>query len=224
MKKHLYILVIFILYVFISCSKNDKISLTEEYAFLKPNFESTVKVDFSKEGIDLIEDFENQIQKDICQTTPFLNGEIVKNKEILSFPLIVYKYCGALAHFRNRIPIIISKKNEVLIDDQFIVQSNGIVKDYLIEATDYLIETEKKKTIVYLLNWDEKADPILITERLIEILESIKAYINQLSLNRYNKQISELNENELTEIKKDYNPLIGIEENIMVLDSPLPTE
>ena len=161
MKKHLYILVIFILYVFISCSKNDKISLTEEYAFLKPNFESTVKVDFSKEGIDLIEDFENQIQKDICQTTPFLNGEIVKNKEILSFPLIVYKYCGALAHFRNRIPIIISKKNEVLIDDQFIVQSNGIVKDYLIEATDYLIETEKKKTIVYLLNIIAKVIPLL---------------------------------------------------------------
>ncbi|MGR7814384.1 hypothetical protein [Lacinutrix undariae] len=209
-------LIIILILIFISCSSDKKNSLTEQFKFLEPKFESEVKLDFSKNGIDLIEDFENQIQKDFCESSHYINGLITKNKEELSFPLVVYKYCGALTHFRNRISVIINANNEVLIDQEFVTKSTDNLKINLVKATKNLFESENKKNIVYLLEWDTKVSSLKMTDRFLEIFSATKVIMNNLSLEKYGKEVSTLNEYELSELKKEYNPMIGIEQSTII--------
>ena len=211
-------LIIILILIFISCSSDNKNSLAEQFKFLKPEFKSEVKLDFSKSGIDLIEDFENQIQQNFCESSPYINGLITKNKEEISFPLVVYKYCDTYPHFRNRISVLVNFKNEVLIDQEFIIKSSENLENKIIRATKNLIERENKTTIIYLMGWDTEIDSLKITDRFIEIFSATKTLLNNLSLEKYNKKIDNLTELELNELKKIYNPIIGIEQGIIVTE------
>lgn len=208
----LIIILTLILFIF-SCQKQE--SLNERFKFLNTKEENNAKIDFSKNGLELIKNIENQINKDFCNSSSYLNGIITKNKEDLSFPLVIYKYCNTFVHFRNRISIIVNAKNEVLIEEEFIVKPTRKLQNDLIKVTEEF-DNRNNKNIVYLLDWDTKIDSNIMIDRLLEIFTAAKILSNKLSLEMFKKQINDLNQSELTELKKIYNPIIGIEQGIII--------
>jgi len=208
------VIILFIL--LIGCISEKKKSLAEQFKFLKTEYNLEVKLDFSKKGIELIKDFENQIHKDFCNSSPYVNGVVLKNKEELRFPMIIYKYCDALFHPKNRIPILVNINNQVLIDSEFILQPNDSIEDNLISLTKDLLKTRNKSDVVYLLEWEAKIDSTLIKNRLIQILYVAKKIMNELSIEKYQKQVDKLSNEELKELKYIYNPFIGVEQGFII--------
>ncbi len=209
--------IIILVLFFISCSPENKNKHTEPFAFLKPNFKSEVTIDFSKHVTDCILDLEEQLQQDLCVSNTHLTGIILNNKEAISFPLVVYKNCGFLVHFKNKLPVMINAKNEVLIDSNILLDASDSIKKDLLKVTENLLENENYKTIVYLFQWDTALHPLKTRDRLLEIFYVTKEIMNTLSIKKYGKDVTALNEHEWNVLKKEYNPMIGIE------DTPIPT-
>lgn len=203
------ILTIISFLLFTGCLSKNNESLSEQFKFLKPKFESTVELFFSKNGVDLINDIENQTQQDFCKSNPFINCFVTKNKEKIYFPLFVYKDCnGRHVQFRNQIFININSKNEVLIDQEIFKPFHKI-KNTVIKETESLLKRDNI-TIIYVLNWDTEVDSTLMTNRILELFSATKTIFNQLSIDKYKKTIDELTEIQLIELKKQFNPMIGL--------------
>ncbi len=200
----------------LGCSQKEKPSISSEFKFLKSNFNSEVKIDFSKNELDLINEFEKQTQLDFCKSNNSLNAGINIDNDKLLFPLTVYKYCGWLGHSKNKISVLINKNNQVLIDSEFIIQPLDSLQTDLISATKTLMDSENKTEIVYVLNWDTKLDSTIVKNRILEILYATKSFSNELSMKSFEKEIDDLTENEFTELKKEFKPSIGIEQQTII--------
>ncbi|MFK5983117.1 MAG: hypothetical protein QM499_09395 [Flavobacteriaceae bacterium] len=200
--KYLKILILLSTLFFISCFYEKKENLEKYYNFINPEFGKEVMLDFSKNGIDLIKDIENQIKEDLCESNSKLKGSLLIQKEKTSFPLVAYKYCQTHVHYNNRIPILINLKNEVLINNTIIKPFDSIEYE-VFNATEKLKNIENLANIVYLISWDIEINPTLIKERLNEIFIAAKQYSNKISLEKYDKRFDELNESELKKLKKN---------------------
>jgi len=192
----------------ISCRQNKNVEeLSEFYSNQISNKELIAEIDFSKSETVLLNDIEKQLNVDLCDHSVFSAKMNFKNTEII-FPAYAIKNCNWNSFSYNKISILINKENQVLIGNKVIKHTDNL-ENIIIELTNKIRTETERKPIIYLIQWDNSIAPKLIKNRVFKILQAIENYTKEIAKKKYNKDISKLSEQELSELKKEFNGIIG---------------
>ena len=208
MKKTLYISLTLLLISAISCKTNDEVEKIADF-FKSKNDEKELMatIEFSLSDSLLLRSIEIQTKTDLCENSRF-TAKINYQNRIIEFPAFAKKNCNWNTMPHNLVPIMINKENQVLVDYEM-VKSDESLENKLIKATKERIVGTERKNLLYLLQWDTELKPDFAKKRVFETLKGIKNYSNEISLNRFKRNISDLTETEKELLKEDFSGIIG---------------
>tara|TARA_R110002072_G_scaffold274791_2_gene435734 strand:- start:471 stop:1409 length:939 start_codon:yes stop_codon:yes gene_type:complete len=192
-----------------SCNHlNPEDSVLKELYFLQPPNGAVAEIDFSLSDSLLIKNIEYQTGINLCSNSLF-SGKINVNGSNVIFPAFADKDCGFPVLYSNIIPIIINKKNQVLINETI---GNENIKELIVKETELKKSWNKRKEIIYLVQWDTELESKIIKNSFLEILMGILEYYKIQSQKIFQKDIVNLNEQELIELKREYKGIIGFQD------------
>ena len=214
----MYISLILLLISTVSCKQKNNTEIIAEY-FKSQNSDKELiaEIDFSKSDSTLLSNIEKQLKVDLCDNSRFTAKMEFEDIE-LKFPAYANKNCNWNTSLHNIISILINKKNQALVSDKLVEQNNSLENKVILATKEMIIGTERK-SLIYLIEWDTQLKSELIKKRIFEILQAIRKYSNELANIKYKKNISDLTEMELIEIKKGFSGIIGFNGNF---DPPPP--
>ncbi|MDO6739482.1 hypothetical protein [Wenyingzhuangia sp. 2_MG-2023] len=205
MKKNIYILFFIFITSNINCqNKSDRIKSVSDFFNHQVSEKKLVaEIDFSKSESTLVKDIEKQLNIDLCDNSSFI-GKINFNNVEINFPAFVMKNCKReRANLHNIISIYINQKNEILVNEK-IIESTKNIESEVLKITKNKILGTSRKSLIYLIKWNNHSTPIQTKKIFFEILLAIRSYSNELAEKIYNKDISELSEKELSELNKKF--------------------
>jgi len=209
LKKTLYISLTLLLISAISCKNNDEIKKVADFFKSKSDEkELMATIDFSLSDSLLLRSIEIQTKTDLCENSRF-TARINYQDRTIEFPAFANKNCNWNTLPHNLIPILINKENQVLIDYEM-VQSDESLEKKLIKATKERIIGTERKNLLYLMQWDTELKSDLVKKRVYETLKGIKNYSNEITLSKFNKNISDLTETEKDLLKEEFVGIIGV--------------
>ncbi|HZH70244.1 MAG TPA: hypothetical protein VFD80_07335 [Flavobacteriaceae bacterium] len=209
LKMTLYISLTLLLISALSCKKNDEVEKVADFFKNKSDEkELLATIDFSLSDSLLLRSIEIQTKTDLCKNSRF-TARINYQDRIIEFPAFANKNCNWNAIPHNLIPIMINRKNQVVVDYEM-VKSDESLENQLIKATKERIIGTERKNLLYLMQWDTELKPDLVKKRVYESLKGIKNYSNEISLSKFKKDISDLTETEKDLLKEEFVGIIGV--------------
>lgn len=214
-------MIIIVILTTIKCkqSKSDN-TRVDDFTFMKPFQGEKVNINFSLIDSTLIKDIEKQISYELCDNPLFI-GEITHNSKKIEFQARVFGlgFCGAVGSISvgyNKIEVNINKYNEVLISYKQFVPKGQKIDIKIAKETDVMPFKIENKPFYYEINWDKTLEPKIIESRIYEVLNAIKIYSNKISKRKFDKNVDELNADELVYLKKEYIGIIAFRQNDLI--------
>lgn len=211
--------VFYILFLFISlvaCEK-DNHKKTINLDLQHSRSEKLVDINFKLTGSDLIADFEKQLDQDLCENQNF-SARLKKSNSEIIFPVFASKNCNWPENYSNIINILINQ-NSVLFPEALLSTKKNISNDIL-EIIKNNIEVNNNQSLDFIIQWKKETKDSIVEERVLEVLSSIEDYYNLISIKKFQKEISDLNDSEKEILVKEFKFRIGFQDSENSIPAP----
>lgn len=206
--------------VFISCDKETKCDISEnQFDYLKISHENEAVLNFALTDSLFLTDIELKTKTDLCDNSQFI-GVITYDNCLAKLPVMIDKDCGIYYLTKTGIIYDVLKSDLTLIDSELpnIESKSDFVFN---KIKEYHITHNRKRFPIHFI-WNDKLDEKINQEGLLNVFKAIDKYYNSLSQSSYNKPIQECSKKEITEIKKNLNMVVILEENYNYPPPPPP--